>query len=256
MDSLLHLVTGSACLGCDRPGRLVCDPCRLALAGPPRLLPPEPCPPGLAPPWSCVDYDGLARRAVVGLKERHLLSLVPVLGDLLASAVAAAADAASVTASAGEGPLLLVPVPSRPETVRARGHEPVWALTRHAARRLRRSGTPALACRLLAVRGRPADQAGLTAQERAANLSGTLWCPTALLRRAPARGRVVLCDDVLTTGATAAEGQRALAAVGVPLLAIATPAATRRRFHAQGRPTHQVSVNIHERSLAMLDPTD
>jgi len=239
-DALADLVAGASCLGCHRPGRLVCPDCRGALPSSARLLAPDPCPVGLAPTWSCLDYDGLARAMVVGHKEHRMLALTEPLGDLLAVAVRAAAPA--------RGPLLLVPVPSRRATVRGRGHDPLWTVTLRAAAVLRQTGGQAQAVRLLAVRGRPDDQADLTAQQRAANLAGTLWCPSRLLRRAREAGRVVVCDDVLTTGSTVAEAQRALAAVGIPCAGIATVAATRRRHHAHSE--------LSGRSLARLDGTD
>ena len=122
----------------------------------------------------------------------------------------------SPTGLAGSA-VVLVPVPSRPSTTRARGHDPTWTIARGAADLLRRASYDALALRLLHLRPGVADQAGLDAADRAANLAGSMCCPTAALRRLRARRTravVVVCDDVLTTGATAREAQRALEAVG------------------------------------------
>ena len=86
--------------------------------------------------------------------------------------------------------------------------------------------------RLLRLRPGVVDQAGLGAAERAANLAGSMTCPGAGLRRLGARRsrvRAVVCDDVLTTGSTAREAQRALEAVGLEVAGVAVVAATRRR---------------------------
>jgi predicted amidophosphoribosyltransferase len=106
-------------------------------------------------------------------------------------------------------------------------------MTRVAARTLADGGQPASVARLLRIAAPVVDQAGLDAAARAANLSGHLAVGARGLRRLARAGspiRVLLCDDVLTTGATLAEAQRALTAVGVPAAAAATLAATRRRF--------------------------
>ena len=130
-------------------------------------------------------------------------------------------------------PTVLVPVPSRPATVRARGHDPTWTITRGAARLLRHAAYDACALRMLHFRARVADQSGLDAAGRAANLAGSMCCPAASLRRLARRrpeAVLVVCDDVLTTGATAREAQRALEASGLRVFAVATAAATRKRI--------------------------
>lgn len=158
---------------------------------------------------------------VVAHKERRVLALRRPLARLLAAAVAAAAPV---------GQVVLVPVPSRPGAARARGHDPTDAVVRETARLLRRQGYDGTHARLLVSRGAVVDQAGLDAAARATNLAGSMFCPAARLRRVAGRRiHVVVCDDVLTTGATAREAQRALEAVGLPVAGVATVAATLRR---------------------------
>jgi predicted amidophosphoribosyltransferase len=187
----------------------------------------------MAPSWASAPYDGTVRAMVLGLKERRLLSLARPLGRLLAPAITAAL--ADVPPGA---PVVLVPVPSRRASVRARGHDPTWAMTLHAAVLVRRAGLSGHPSRLLRVRSRVRDQSGLDAAARAANLAGAMWCPTGRLRRL--RGRraeatgapapaVVVCDDVITTGSTAREAQRALEAAGLHVVGVAAVAATLRR---------------------------
>ncbi|HEX3222140.1 MAG TPA: ComF family protein [Nocardioides sp.] len=227
-DAARDLLLGSTCVGCARPGRLLCTSCRAGLE--PRPFPawPSPPPPGLHEPWAATAYAGTVRAMVLGHKEHRLLALARPLGDLLAEAVAALlADVGPQPA-----PLLLVPVPSRPVTVRQRGHAATTSIVRAAAGRLSANGVPSRCVALLRTRSGLADQSGLGATARAVNLAGALRTHPSALRRLALRGdaaHLVVCDDVLTTGATAAEAQRALRAVGLPPLGVAAVAATRRR---------------------------
>jgi predicted amidophosphoribosyltransferase len=105
-------------------------------------------------------------------------------------------------------------------------------MARVAAAKLRASGADIAVSALLRQRDVVADQAGLGAGERARNLRGRMAARPDRLR-AVARTKVpvtaIVCDDVLTTGSTAREAQRALEAVGVPVAGICCVAATRRR---------------------------
>ena len=218
-DAVLDLLLGGRCVGCGAAGRSLCAACRPTV-GEAWQAWPTPSPEGLVTPWTAAVYDGVVRAALLAHKERHVAGLTGPLAGLLAVAAAAAA----------RPPVLLVPVPSRPGAVRARGHDPLLAVVRRAARLL----PGAEVAPMLRSRGGVVDQAGLTAAERAANLAGSMWCPSASLRhRAGRPARVVVCDDVLTTGATAREAQRALTASGLLVEGVATVAATRRR-HGRG----------------------
>jgi predicted amidophosphoribosyltransferase len=122
----------------------------------------------------------------------------------------------------------LVPVPSRRTAVRARGQDATLRLTRRAAAVLRRAGCDVEVLPVVRIVRGLADQAGLDARERAANLHGALAVPDRLARHV--RGRpVVVVDDVITTGASIVEAARALRAAGADVRCAAVVAATRRR---------------------------
>lgn len=224
---LLDLLLPATCTGCGAGRRALCPDCRAlpdtARAGPAGPMPP---PDGLPPLHAAVPYAGPVRELLLAHKERGALRLARPLGGLLAAAVRSALGPAGGT---GGGRVLLVPVPSAPAAVRARGHDALRRLARAAARELRRGGVPAAILPVLRQTRRVADQAGLSAIERRRNLRGALAVPARLASRLPSGARLVLVDDVVTTGASLAEAARALRAAGCPPLVAATIAATCRR---------------------------
>lgn len=237
------LLLGAACPGCDRPGLGLCPSCRRHVSGQaPRATRPDPCPAGFPVTVAAGPYDALMRRLVSALKERQALALAPVLGDRLALAIARllALEAVATEWDSTGGRVVLVPLPSRPGVVRRRGYDATAALARRAGHRLRRSGLSGVRVQRWI---RPAraleDQAGLSAAARQRNLAGALvGRPTPLLlqpfRPDPLTSRVVIVDDVVTTGASLTEAARALRCDGVEVIGAAVVAATQRR-----RPTRR-----------------
>lgn len=224
------LLLGAHCPACRRPWWGLCPGCRSALrARTVRLTRPTPCPAGFPITATAGDYDQTMRRLIVAHKERQALALAPILAELLAVAcwrLLRELDDAVETA----GPLTLVPVPSAPAAVRARGYDATTALARRAARLLRRA-RPVRVRRLLRQHRGVHDQAGLDAAARHRNLADSLRVRgVATIRAAPAAGNgtVIIVDDLVTTGATLTEADRALTAAGITVLGAATIAATRR----------------------------
>ncbi|MFJ9829336.1 ComF family protein [Streptomyces sp. NPDC101160] len=208
------LVLPVSCGGCGRPRTALCPPCEAELTGSgPGRVRPVPEPAGLPVVHAAAPYEGAVREVLLAHKERGALPLAGPLGAALAGAVVAAAGGLG---GPGDGPLLLVPVPSSRRSVRARGHDPTRRIALAAAGRLRRAGPAARVLPALRQRRWVADQSGLGAGERLANLAGALEVAAGAARLLDeaerAGGRVVLVDDLMTTGASLAEAARALAA--------------------------------------------
>ncbi len=222
LDVVLDVLLPRACPGCRtplprvRPRRPpVCPRCATALGGPPFRASPTPSPPGLPATWAAAAYDAPVRDLVVAHKERGRLVLSAPLALALSHAAAVSRPSA------------LVWVPSSRRAVRARGYDHARRLATRAATLL---GVPAVPA--LGLARRVADQSGLGAEQRALNLAGAFRLrPSAA--SALAGRRVVLVDDVMTTGATLAEAARALRAAGVSVAGAAVVAASTRRTHVQ-----------------------
>lgn len=144
----------------------------------------------------------------------------PGLGGLdpAADALVRALALAAAARAPGPPPDLVVPVPSHPSRLRARGFNPASELAAAIAARARlRLGVRALE----RVRDTP-TQTGQGRAARRRNLRG------AFRAGGPAPARIWLVDDVVTTGSTLAEAARALRRAGarsiVGICAARTPA--------------------------------
>lgn len=186
------------------------------------------------PCFAAGPYADPLRTMILRHKERGAHGLARPLGRVLGGVVG------DLLRAAGDGVgVIMVPVPSAAGAVRRRGHDPMLRIARVAGTQVRAS-RPVAVARLLRLWQPVADQAGLDHSARARNLHETMavraqarrWLSS---RPASPRGDLLLiCDDVLTTGATAREAQRALQAAGLRCAAVVTIAATRRRVRGTG----------------------
>lgn len=186
---LLDLVAPRVCPACD--GALAAGQMGFCGACAPLLDPGERAGRAVA----AYVYGGPMADAILALKYGGRTEHATVLGRLLAER--AVELAGSVDA--------VVPVPLHPARLRERGFNQSALLARPVARAL---AVPLVTSDLRRVRDTP-PQASLAARARATNVRGAF-----LALHAPA-SRVLLVDDVRTTGATLAECAEALVTAGV-----------------------------------------
>ena len=169
------------------------------------------------PPWrhaiAAVNYAYPWDRLVAGFKFHAALELAAAFVERMLEARKAAEahveSAAVECAAASDDPPLLLPVPLSAERLRERGYNQAWELARRLGRAQR---VPAEAALLLRLRDTP-HQLALPPDQRIENVRGAFAIEPR--RIAEVRGRrVTLVDDVMTSGATAAECARVLLHAG------------------------------------------
>jgi predicted amidophosphoribosyltransferase len=207
------------CAGCDTPGAAICTTCRFALLGPR----PRDAAHGI---HAAVPFAGRARDIVLGLKYRNRRQVARHLAGLVVNAVVADSDHGRID--------VVTWAPTSAARRRARGFDQGELVAGYVARQL---GIPAR--RLLDRSDGAGPQTGRTRADR-------LHGPSFRARPGLAGRRVLVIDDVVTTGATLRSARAALRRAGagdVLLYAVAAtptgavPARAARsvpRVHASG----------------------
>ncbi|MDW5598780.1 ComF family protein, partial [Conexibacter stalactiti] len=223
-DELLAALAPPACAACRTPltaaHAVICDACRAQLPWLPRERCPrcalprpcgERCPAhdaAFAAAWAPLAHDGPARALVAALKFRGALPLA----ELMAAQIAAGAPAELLREVA------LVPVPLHPARHRRRGFDQAARIAEALARRL---ALPVASC---------LRRAGPATRQLGASRATRLAAGRLTLRVAgPVPPRVLLVDDVHTTGATFEACARALRAAGAEHVAAVAYARTLAR---------------------------
>jgi len=249
LRELEHLVVPIECPGCGLRDVAICQQCRAWLQGPlcrvehqvPRLEQYSGTP--VLPVWALGAYVGPARGLVVAWKDRGREDLTRVFGSALVAALPAqpalpAPPAQGRHLSASWFPQVdaVIPMPSSRASVRHRGYQHLAAPANMLAKALAAKSVPLLA---KSSRG---DQVGQSARARGSaqiSLKTTPWAALSGRQQPQLRpgARVLLFDDVVTTGATLAAARNALNnhgyhVVGAVVLA-ATPPRSGQRENVQ-----------------------
>ena len=156
-------------------------------------------------------YEGPARNILLAAKERNQVSLIPIIAKAALTAINLLLGRLET-----EVPLALVPVPSMPRNLRNRGYNLVEQMAELIASHLRMHFDDVCVIPILRHNRRVDDQSRLTAKQRALNLTGALTTVDACLPAIKGR-RVIILDDLVTTGSTLLEARRALQMTGANL---------------------------------------
>ena len=156
---------------------------------------------------SSVIYSAIAQKIILGAKESHLKICDQLVSEAITHSLQNFLRIAKVD--------FLIPIPSRASAVRLRGRQFINEISHNASRTF---AIPIASP--LSHRRRVRDQSGLHLQERWNNVEGSL----VVKGEHGVRGRALLIDDLVTTGATLSEAARALRYAGITVIGAVTAA--------------------------------
>lgn len=203
LDVAADLLLGARCPACMLPGWSLCTACRAEMATqPPQLVTRDDL---TLPIVAAHDYRPVMERLIPRYKDDGAWHLADWLGTRLQVAVSALDRV---------GDEALIPMPSLSSAVRRRGLDHMGRVTAVAATTLGIRW-----CGVLDRAARGKDQRELGASARRRNMQGAMSVRRTWGARLP--GSAILCDDVVTTGATLGEASRVLEAAGVHVMGAA-----------------------------------
>jgi predicted amidophosphoribosyltransferase len=203
---MLDLVLPLQCGGCGAPSTRWCPACARELAvrpDQPHLITPR-VDAGV-PVLSLGRYAGPRRDAIVAVKEHGRADLIAPLADALSAGINQLLVWGVI-----ETPITVVPAPTRRSAARRRGGDPVTRIARAAA--ARQTGVEVV--QALRLRAFVRDSVGLSGADRQRNIAGHVR----IIK--PIAGAVLVVDDIVTTGATAAESVRVLHIAGAQVAGV------------------------------------
>ena len=232
---MLDLMLPLQCGGCSAPATPWCPECDGALAvhpDEPHLVTPR-IDPGV-PVLSLGRYAGPRRKAIVAVKEHGRTDLIRPLAHALRDGLAHL-----MTWGILESPLVVVPAPTKRSSARRRGGDPVTRIAQlavaspdlSAGSDLSAVASPDLSAvagtdpdavadsglsvvAALRLKTFTRDSVGLSSGDRQRNIAGRVR------RISAVDGPVLLVDDIVTTGATAAESVHVLQTGGAHVVAV------------------------------------
>ena len=174
-------------------------------------------------------YDDVLKRSIASLKYDKQTQLALVLGRWMAETwQQTQAKRSSIAADSDRRRLTVVPIPLHASKLQQRGFNQAALLAQVFCRY---TGLPCVETGLLRVRATEA-QFGLSKQARLANVTDAFQVRPALHRRRD-KIKVLLLDDIFTTGATARSAQQALQQAQISVYGMVTLA---RAGQSESRP--------------------